>query len=181
MNSRHAVNSMLIAKPRSLHHRHRCGSSFWPTKNGGFLMVFMMVRDPGILFVIHRLPESIRNPRVFEIIASKNFKHLPGVLSLWAFRAQGLWKVQASKRTNCLSLFFGVLFCNSWCVCFGSLCPKLFEFFFCQFSNFKLWGNDFPSPYFQGNDLVVTAIKNLDPLFWGAIGFFFPIASGLPG
>lgn len=41
---------------------------------------------------------------------------------------------------------------------------------FCRFSNFKLWGND----------LVVTSIKNLDPLFLGAI-VFFRIASGLPG
>lgn len=65
-------------------------------------------------FVCHSSVRKHPKPKSVWSHRFKNFKHLPGVLSLWAFRAQGLWKVQASKGQT-----VWILFCNSWCVFWG--------------------------------------------------------------
>ena len=74
-------------------------------------MVFMMVRDPGILFVIHRL-ESIRNPRVFEVIASKtsNTCQVCSVCGHLGHKACGKSKPQKDKLFESSFLIPGVFF-----------------------------------------------------------------------
>lgn len=100
-------------------------------------MVFMMVRDPGILFVIHRL-ESIRNPRVFEVIASKtsNTCQVCSVCGHLGHKACGKSKPQKDKLFESSFVIPGVFF--------GVSVSETILERFCRFSNFKLWGNDFP-------------------------------------